>query len=325
MIINSREFVALCVLGALSVKGRDLTVADGALLFLFAFLCSTWGCTHNDYCNVWCDSISGDKANRPLLKGTISKQSALIFAAICMLSTFMFPFFFPHRVPLLLIVASVTVCGLTYNIMTKRYISADIFFALASTSIFLFGVVAVSNTNNGFPKLGMFTWVLLGITVIHVFFFNSIISGFKDIEADRKSGGRTIACILVVNGGNHLRFRQSGIFFFLTLKALQAALAFTPFLIFGYSFLKWQIYLLVLYTVLGMVLTFLLFKINPLNRRRIGYHTMIHEIVWCAIAPIMLVEFAGLPWILFLILAPGLFYFFFSYLIHREEFPLPFG
>ena len=120
------------VFGAVSLISSDITISfqDVAVLFLIGIFSSIYGFVLNDYVDVKIDKLSKELSNRPLVKGTISRRTALMICVLCFvgaLSTIFLFFYNDHPsfyLGLLCILLSAAF-GSIYNIYGKRIIGSD--------------------------------------------------------------------------------------------------------------------------------------------------------------------------------------------------------
>jgi len=86
------------VFGAISVGVYDIKTLS--ILFLIGAFSAVYGFVLNDYADVEVDKLSRDLSNRPLVKGTISKKTALLICVICVIgaSSTIFIFFYKNQI-----------------------------------------------------------------------------------------------------------------------------------------------------------------------------------------------------------------------------------
>ena len=70
------------IIGALTVKGTDLSISSLLLLFFIGVLINSGGQIHNDVMDFEIDKRSGELKKRPLVSGTVSMITAKIIILI---------------------------------------------------------------------------------------------------------------------------------------------------------------------------------------------------------------------------------------------------
>lgn len=322
--IEYSGFSCVIVIGALSVKGSALEVTDAILLFLLNVLTLIWGFIHNDYCDFEYDKLPEELSERPLVKGTVSRRSALIIVISCLLINLSIPLFFIRSILLVMVLITSIIFALLYNIFSKRIAGSDIFYAGSATLLVLFGALAVSDDHR-IQDIGGLTLIILAIEFIDHFFFNAVEGGLKDVENDRKAGAKTIASYLVVSTGKTMTVTKSFKAIFIFLKVATVILVFTPFLFLNLTYYPWQIISLSILAWGAIIFTIKLLNIDSFDREKIGRYSLRQELACKLLVPVMLIGFIGVPWTLFLLLVPFVWFQFFNYVLHGQLFALPKG
>jgi 4-hydroxybenzoate polyprenyltransferase len=322
--IEYSGFSCVIVIGALSVKGSALNISDAILLFFLNVLTLIWGFIHNDYCDFEYDRIPEELSERPLVKGTVSRRSALVIVMICLLINLTIPLFFVKTILLAIVLVFSIIFAALYNILSKKIVGSDAFYAGSATLLVLFGALAVSG-GQGLRGLGELTLIILAIEFIDHFFFNAVEGGLKDVENDQKAGAKTIATYLVVSNGKKMAVTRSFRAIFIFLKVATIILVFIPFLFLDLRYYLWQVVLLFILALGAMIFTIKILNIDSFDREKIGSYSLKQELACKFLVPIMLIGFIGVPWTLFLLFVPLIWFHFFNYVLHGQRLTLPKG
>lgn len=316
-------FSCVCVIGALSAVGRELTIADGILLFLINMCSISWGFVHNDYCDIGYDSGSETLKGRPLVKGSITPGEALLVIGVCLVIVVaLATLFYGRPLPLIILFLSMPLAAI-YNRYSKKLAGSDFFFAASAALLCLFGATAVSVTTNAIIDISKLVWVLVAIEFVDHLFFN-IAGGLKDLEIDRNSGARTTPLIMGITVAKDRTITIPARFkiLMMTIKLLTVALVFLPFLFFALPFHPIQMLLLAGTAVLALYNTWKLLGIEVFDRRKVAYQIVRQENACKALVPLMLVSYIGIYWFLFFLIAP-LWFIFFNSLLNNMAFAPP--
>ena len=136
----------------------------------------------NDYVDLEIDKKNKELSERPLVRRTISKKTALrIIILFYVLIIFTGIVFFHSLLPLLFLSISLAL-GTIYDCYGKNFLGSDITLSASVAFLCLFGVATVST------EIRLLTIIIASIYFMHVLFFNIIEGGFKDADNDRKYG-----------------------------------------------------------------------------------------------------------------------------------------
>ena len=305
------------VIGALSVKGFALELSDFVILFVMGAIGTIAGYVFNDYCDVEIDKYVKDLRERPLVKGTISRRTALnIYILFNVINFLLLLIFYGRILPVTIRIISM-VLGPLYHMLSKRLVGSDIFVAGSMAFFCLFGAVAVSEDIQGLRMISGLTWTVVLLVFVHVLFMNIIEGSLKDVENDRRSGVKNLAIILGVKAGEKkMLIPNSFKAIAILLNIITAVFVFIPFLFFDLAFWNWQIILLILFVISMFVITIKLISIDIFDRKKIGHYSGRKEFISYTIVLIMLMGFVGFPWTIFLILLPVIWFILFNYVLH---------
>lgn len=305
------------VIGALSVKGFALESSDFIILFVIGALATIGGYVFNDYCDVKIDKYVKDLKGRPLVKGTISRRTALnIFIFFNVISFLLLLIFYGRILPVTIRIISM-VLGPLYNMLSKKLVGSDIFLAGSMAFFCLFGAVAVSGDIQDLHMISGLTWTVVLLVFVHVLFMNIIEGSLKDAENDRRSGVKNLAISLGVKVEEKKMlipnsFKAIAIF----LNIITSVSVFIPFLFFNFNFFNIQIILLILLVISMFIITIKFVNIDIFDRKKIGQYSAREEFISYIIVLIMLIGFIGVSWTIFLILLPIIWFILFNYMLY---------
>jgi 4-hydroxybenzoate polyprenyltransferase len=184
------------VMGALAMGQND--IFHLFLLFVVGCLGHAYGFTHNDIVDYQHDIHVAEIAARPLIKGTISKKQAWLFAFFCLFVAGLVVSYLSittGRYLSLGVFCLPVVCVTLYNYIGKRFPFMDVILALGMFFLILWG--ALTQTND-FYQVTFVTWIICFLGAIQVLYMNVIAGGLKDIKHDAQKGAQTTAVQLGV-------------------------------------------------------------------------------------------------------------------------------
>jgi 4-hydroxybenzoate polyprenyltransferase len=287
------------VLGALSMWNvGSLSLWKLFILFIIGSLAHIYGFVINDVIDIRLDKLSKDLSARPLVRGSITRRRATIFAISCMIGAF------------ILLIAYFL--ATMYDIASKKYPGMDLVVAGAIFFLILFGASTI-----GTPT--MLTYVVALIGGIQVLFMNMINGAIKDIDHDEEGSANTVAIRLgakIYAGviALPLSFKTTGYL----IEIARMALIFLPFVFLWLSPSFWQIALLVLFAIATFVSIYKLYSIKTFDRARIRKLIGIIVIFMYATTPIMLSSLN--IYIILVALIPPLWFFASNLVLHKTIF-----
>lgn len=314
------------IFGAISLidVGVHISLTVIVLLLLFGILKSIYGFVLNDYADIDLDRLSKDTSNRPLVKGTISKRTAL---GICFLSlagmfVILFLFFYKDHPTFYFGVGCLFLAvffGTIYDLYGKRFMSSAFIAAAADALIVL--VVAFVVSPDG--TLSIFTWVIFLLVFTQFLFMTTVVGGIKDAGHDHLMNVRNIALSSGVKVYDSdkifipMRFKAFG----LSIRFFSAFLVFVPFAFYGVDFEIWQISLLTLFVVGVLYLSVKTLNIKTMARKdkliKLGASM---GILRYSLVPVMLIPVIGLFYAFILIIFPIVWYIIFMPLTGKKLF-----
>jgi 4-hydroxybenzoate polyprenyltransferase len=307
------------IYGAISVNNLSFSVI-GPLLII-GILSGIYGFVLNDYIDINVDKLSKDLSERVLVKGTVSKKSAVAIIILCFVFAYATVFIFFYRNHILffmglsvLIVAEVF--AFIYNSYGKRIIGSDFLLALAQSLYFLFA--ALMSLKDGNP--GMLTWVIFILVFNQLLFMNAISGGLKDADHDYLMNVKNIALAsgVKVTKDKKVIIPFSFKAFGMLIRFFSAFLIFVPFVFYQMNYEIWQMILLIILVFILLYASFSMLNIKIFDRNKLRKILVIQLFMWYSILPIMLVSIIGLLYAFILIIFPFAWYIIFSIIIGEK-------
>jgi len=307
----------IAVIGAISVRGT-LDISQFLILFFIGALYNMLGFVLNDYIDYDIDVGSKELSERPLVKKTIEKKTALrIIILFYALIIFTGMLFFHTFLPLLFLSFSL-ILGTIYDCYGKKFLGSDVTLSASVAFLCLFGAATVST------EIKFLTLIIASIYFMHVLFFNIIEGGFKDADNDRKYGAKTTASYLGVINQPEIHVPPTFKILTITIETITAILVFLPFVVIPelYTFNFWYIQVLIL-----LVLTISLFSssikmltLKNFERKKVTMYITKQEVKRYMILPIILISVSNIPWIIFILLLPSIWYLSFIGIFREKPF-----
>jgi len=299
------------IFGAISAGVTELPLL--AILFLIGIFSVIYGFVLNDYADVEVDKLTSELYNRPLVKGTISKKTALFICFLCVLGAYLTIIFLFYNREItsfkLLAVLCISVAGVLgsiYNLYGKKIVGSDFLIAISNGLIVLFGAFAVTQENT----INIVTWIIVLLTFNQLLYMNAIEGGLKDADHDYKINVKNIALVTGVKVKKNNNLVVPNIFksFGLGIRFFSAFLVFVPFIFYGYSYEIWQIVVLLLLIILIFYTTITMLNMKEFDRTRLRKLISAQAYLRYSLVPIMLISIIGTLGGLILIFFPLLWY-----------------
>ena len=299
------------VFGALSVGVLDFWKL--VFLFIVGAFASIYGFVLNDYVDVNVDKLSKELANRPLVKGTISRRTALLICVLCMVGA-LFVIFFMFYTPstsfylgFVFIMLS-AVFGSVYNIYGKRFVGSDFVVAFSEALLVLFGAFIVLQHG----QLTIFTWLILVLTFNQLVYENAVSGGLKDADHDPLMNVKNIALRSGVKVTNEnlliipLRFQMFGLFF----RTFSCCLVFVPAVFYQhlYTYAWWNLLLLALFVVGVFIASIRMLTLQTFHRNRLRKLITAQTFLRYSLVPLMLIPLISVVPAVVLIVLPFIWY-----------------
>lgn len=305
------------VLGALSMWNvGSLKLWELFILFIIGGLAHSYGFVLNDVIDIKVDKLSKELTTRPLVRGSITRQRASLFAVSCMIGSLLLSLvFYSNLLSYLLLIFILIVAYIfatVYDIASKKYPGMDLFVAAAVFFLILFGASTI-----GTPT--MLSYIVALIGGLQVLFMNMINGAIKDIDHDKAGSANTIAIRLGarIHAGIialPVSFKTTGYF----IEIIRIALIFTPFVFLNLYPHLWQVPLLVFLAILTFVMIYKLYSIKTFDRALIRKRIGIIVIFMYATTPIMLSSLNA--YIILVALIPPLWFFVSNLVLHKTIF-----
>ncbi|MEM2899320.1 MAG: UbiA family prenyltransferase [Thermoplasmata archaeon] len=309
--IQTASVTALApVIGILSTG--KATIETCILYFVIGILIHIYGFVLNE----WADYIYDCKAeylkSKPLVAGTISRNSALALALFSMVVAYILVVVTTKNIISLPLMLISIICGGLYDLKGKKIIGSD--FVLAAWA-FTFTLAAGFSVlpNENFFTIPTMLYIVALLGSIQVLFNNSVEGGIKDLEQDRNSGARTWMIFLgskVVN--NELMLSPSSIIFAYCVKCFYFLIVISPALFGIVEFSEFDLYsysLLVLLFASVMFLSMPKFIfVTKYDREKLKKIFSIHEVSTFFLIPTVIIPIIGLGYALTLMLIPLAWY-----------------
>jgi 4-hydroxybenzoate polyprenyltransferase len=307
----------IAVVGAISVTGT-LEIAQFCILFFIGALYNSLGFMLNDYVDLEIDKGSKELFDRPLVKKTISKKTALgiiiLFYGLIISTGILF---YPTVLSLLFLSLAM-IFGTIYDCIGKKFYGSDLTLSASVAFLCLFGATTVTT------EIGLLTIIIACIYFMHVLFFNIIEGGFKDADNDRKYRAKTTATYLGVANQPEVIAPWTFKIFAIAIEIITALLIFLPFLIFPdmYTFDFWyvQFAILTLLTMSIFVSSVKMLNLKTFERKKVTIHITKQEVKRYMIIPVLLIGVSDIWWILFILLLPTIWYFSFLVIFREKAF-----
>ncbi len=311
------------VIGGLTVKGLGLDFFDFLLLILIGMIVNIGGQVHNDIVDFDIDKHSKDLKERPLVKGTVSFQTAKLIILLCLFLVFaLILYFFPNIIALLTIIISF-IFGVLYNLYSKKIPGSDLFLSLSLSLFLLFGAIVVTDNFQGFNDIGLITWIVFALTFIHVFLMDALGGGLKDAKNDREAGAKTLAIFLGVTANEKLYIPFIYKLIILLFEFSTIIFVFIPYFFLDFEYLIFQMILIIILIIFMVFSTLKLLNVKTFDRKKIKYHNRNHELAAYVLVPIVLLNVIGFYWVGFLIFFPIVWFIVFNYIFYKDSWVNP--
>jgi 4-hydroxybenzoate polyprenyltransferase len=307
----------IAVVGALSSKGA-LDIQDFFVLFFMGILFNILGFVLNDYIDYHIDKQSEDLSNRPLVKGIISRRTALIISILCCLLLFVIAFIFYNNFLPIFFLTIAIVLGIIYDIFGKKFIGSDIFLSASIAFFYLFGVVTISD------NIEIYHVLISAIYFTHVLYFNIIEGGFKDADTDKSSGAKTTASHIGVKNRPIVYVPMKFKVLSLSIESTSVFFLLISFFIISskHPFAFWYIQLVILLIlIISLYVTSTkMLNLEKFDRKKVAITITKQEVKRYITIPVILIGFADIFWIIIVLFLPTIWYFTYTICFHEKPF-----
>ena len=289
------------VLGALSVGYLELDVIS--ILFLVGFCTHIFGFVFNEYMDIDIDKRSKLLKDKPLVKGTISKSAALLFAYSAIILGYLllgYLMMLQHAIAwfaLIFYTIAWSSIGI-YDLTSKYARGSDVFLALWTGSLCLFGGFAVTSS----PPYLLF--IIAALAFLQLFVQN-ILAGLKDLAQDKLGSGTSTPLRMgAVVRSRRLKVPWKFQVLIYGFKIIHLFFVFIPFIFYWLGFNLVQIFLTFLLLLINFLLVFRMFNSPVYNRNNLMRLIGLHELLSYSVVPIMFLGIIDVPTIFFLLIFP---------------------
>ncbi len=299
------------IFGAISADVTELSLL--AILFLIGVFSVIYGFVLNDYADVEIDKLTSELYDRPLVKGTISRKTALFICFLCVLGAYLTIILLYYnreitnfRILAVICISVAGILGCIYNLYGKKIVGSDFLVAISNGLMVLFGALAVTQEYT----INIVTWVIVVLTFNQLLYMNAIEGGLKDADHDFKINVKNIALVtgVKVKKNNNLVVPNVFKIFGLVIRLFSAFLVFIPFIFFGYPYEIWQIAVLLLLIISVFYATITMLNMKKFDRTRLRKIISAQAYLRYSMVPIMLISIIGVLGGLILIFFPILWY-----------------
>jgi 4-hydroxybenzoate polyprenyltransferase len=308
------------VFGAILLMPENrIDVVHLFILFFIGLLYHFYGFVLNEYADIKVDSFAKELSDKPLIKGTIAKETALFAAISAILIAVAISWVIfknPYATGVFLVAIAL---GAVYDLYGKRFFGADIVLGGSIFAFTLFGAYTVSLNLTPIVYLAAFLFF------IQLAFQTGVTGGLKDIPHDFLAGTRTspvyLGCRVI---GNKLKLTREFKVYVIGMKAVHTGAVIIPFFTAWFIFHELaiiQVIFLLLLVVLmwGAALKAISFK--EFKRQEIMKVLGGHEVVSYPIVAILIMGYIGLWNALFLLMFPIVWYAGFLLIIYGRFMP----
>jgi len=279
------------------------------LVFLIGLFTHIYVFAFNHYCDVELDRLNPELAERPLVKGTISKKHALIYIISMLLVALLLTITYLDLVVLVLFLLGILFATL-YDLFNKKIYGGDIILAASVTVGCMFGSSTVSLK---FTDLTYIIWMLAFIQGLNM---NLVGGGLKDAVHDHIKTSKTVAVKFGVTLENRiLKVPISFKVIAFILGIIYAVISLSPFVLGIVEFQIWQFLMIIILNMLYLLVVRTLLASGPYDRNKIRVKIVIHSnINWCII-PILLMSVT--KWAFILLFLPLIGNIISNFIIYR--------
>ena len=308
------------VIGALAVSGFVLDPDHFIILFGIGLLAQIFGFVLNDLMDLDLDKTSSYLTERPLVKGTISKKSVTVLLTVCFILGFTITWIAYGSLLLMGVLLLITLSGSLYDCYGKKFAGSDLFVAIASGLLCLYGALA---TSTPLSALGLVAWIVIFTAFLQMLYMNIVDGGLKDADHDFSSGVKTLAVKLGVKADPVLQIPNTFKLMAIILRGGSVVLILMPFFMKLSGFHPWQLICLLIMTVGLFYFVLKMLTIKTFNRKQIGTYIRLQELIRYAMVPVMLAGRTGLLWMTILILLPLVWFALSTWFIYGKPMATP--
>jgi len=244
------------------------------------------------------DSHTYVPSRNPVTEGVLTEKEAKYFVygsfIICTGLVLLLALFMDLILVLLTLVCFVQsfIWLIWYGWGGKKYIlSYDYSFSISYTFTVLFGVFIVG----GMPTI--YTWIFVGIVIFAPTAFAQWENGFKDVNADRSVGVKSLAVVSGVKNNKKIDFTHPYFIYGIALKVSFILVCFIPYMLTGNIY---YLLFLLLYGIPSQV--FIMYRFGTKEKAIQHRKTILLDVTLSAILGFSaMIEKIGFLWLLFVV------------------------
>ena len=308
------------VFGAILLMPRDeIDIIHLIILFLIGLLFHFYGFVLNEYSDIEVDRYSKELSNKPLIKGTIEKNHALIAALIAIALALIIAIIHFRSVYAISAFLMAILLGGVYDLFGKKFFGADFVLGMSIFFFCIFGALTVS------ANLTYVVYLVAFLFFIQLTFQTGVTGGMKDIPHDFIAGAKTspvyLGCRVV---GKKLIVTRDFRIYVIIIKIIHTAAVLIPIwfgLIEHFDPFIPQLIILLLLVILMWATTIKALSFPFFHRINLLRILGAQEIVTYPIVPILIMGVIGMWNALFLLFFPIVWLACFLFLIYGKFMP----
>jgi 4-hydroxybenzoate polyprenyltransferase len=300
--LSSAHFALLTAMIPLSgalVMG-ETRVSHLLLLFVIGLLAHIYGFAFNHYNDITIDGLTPQLKERPLPRGTIKKNHALLYIVTVLILGFLLTFYF-YDIRILMIYSVGILLATIYDVFSKKIGGMDFLLAASITLSAVFGSATVSFD---FTHLTYIIWILAFIQTVN---FNMIAGGIKDADHDFLLHSKHLSTALGVKvKGGMLHVPTSFKTVAYLFAVLYALVVFLPLATQWITIPILFILALLVVNILFFYITYKMMRTRRFDRQEIRTYVVLHYTINWLNVPILLLAITPISVILILFPLLGL-------------------
>jgi 4-hydroxybenzoate polyprenyltransferase len=288
-------FAITPLLGALSTGIKEITPL--IFLFIIGTLQYIYLFVSNDVVDIDVDKQVEELRIRPLVKGTISKQTGIFISFFCFIMVYLLTFLFFFRnnssfyLGLICLTLAATV-GTINNIYGKKFAFSAFLAGGAQALIIPYAAYMVSDTIH----LNEITITISLLFFTQTLFMTAISGGIKDADHDFKKNVKNYATkmgVTVNESDKKLIIPKSFIAFGMGIRIFSAILISAPIFFLKLNYSIWQIFLIFIFTLIVIISTIKMFRFRYYDREKLRKNIIVQIIFRSVVVPMLLFPIIG--------------------------------
>jgi len=282
-------------------------------LFLIGIVIHIFGEILNDYRDYDIDKTNIELSKKPLVSGDISKRGALLGMLISFIALIVLIIFSQFNILSLFILIIAAVNGITYNLISKKWIHSAIFLAGWAFFVILFGGVYAGGYNN-LLNVPFLVYIICILGAFQLWINTAILGHLKDVKNDGEYGVKTFPIHLgvkVINKGKtpKLIIPMNFRILVLTIQIINLVFAFIPILFYKIFYDGNINVFLLLFVIILLSIAIIVSQIKIMwhkkfERNKLMRMMAVREINTYFLAIVLIAPLVGGMLVLFFILLP---------------------